>query len=131
MREQLAAIGAPATAQRGIYYSIYQPSSAPWQLVDATYLRYKGDILTECQVLAVIGPDSVPHVLHKVSCAKNDVDKPVFTEWNLVDVADADGDGRVEIILEADAYEDHWLEVIRVGDDLKLETIFSGLGYWL
>jgi hypothetical protein len=131
MHGQLTAIGVPAAAQRGIYYSIYQPSSAPWKLVEATYLRYKGDILTECQVLAVLGTDSVPHVLHKASCTKNDVDKPVFTEWSLLDVADVNVDGRVEIILEGNAYEDHWLEVIRLREDLTPEIIYSGLGYWL
>jgi hypothetical protein len=45
-------------------------------------------------------------------------------------LADADGDGRIEVILEGDAYEDHWLEVESIQDGSS-RTIFSGLGYYL
>ncbi len=37
---------------------------------------------------------------------------------------------RPELVLEGDAYEDHWLEVVRIGDG-SVKTIFSGLGYSL
>jgi hypothetical protein len=40
-------------------------------------------------------------------------------------------DGHNEIILEGDAYEDHWIEVVTVGDDLSPKTVFSGLGYYV
>jgi hypothetical protein len=40
-------------------------------------------------------------------------------------------DGRQEVILEGDSYEDHWLEVLGVPDHLTVETIFSGLGFYL
>jgi len=41
-----------------------------------------------------------------------------------------DGDGHMELILEGDAYEDHWFEVVSVKDG-SFKTIFSGLGYYL
>jgi hypothetical protein len=52
------------------------------------------------------------------------------TTWSPIDLADVDGDGRVDVILEGDAYEDHWLEVDTVQDGSS-RTIFSGLGYYL
>jgi len=48
----------------------------------------------------------------------------------MVDLVDVDGDGRPELVLEGDAYEDHWLEVVRI-EDGSVKTIFSGLGYSL
>jgi hypothetical protein len=36
----------------------------------------------------------------------------------------------MEIVLQGDAYEDHWLEVVKFEPD-SLKTIFSGLGYYL
>ena len=39
-------------------------------------------------------------------------------------------DGQVDVVLVGDAYEDHWLEVISVGNGTA-KTIFSGLGYYL
>jgi hypothetical protein len=34
------------------------------------------------------------------------------------------------LLLQGDAYEDHWLEAVSLGHDSAI-TIFSGLGYWL
>jgi len=45
-------------------------------------------------------------------------------------IADVDGDGQLEIILEGDAYEDHWLEVDKMQAG-SFRKIFSGLGYYL
>lgn len=61
---------------------------------------------------------------------KTDADVPQVTTWFPVDIADVDGDGQAEIVLEGDAYEDHWLEVFDIQDD-SFKTIFSGLGYYL
>jgi hypothetical protein len=41
-----------------------------------------------------------------------------------------DGDGQLEIILEGDAYENHWLEVDKTQNG-SFRTVFSGLGYYL
>jgi len=36
-----------------------------------------------------------------------DADAPDITECSLVDIADVDGSGQPDIVLEADAYENH------------------------
>jgi hypothetical protein len=46
-------------------------------------------------------------------------------------VRDVNGDGTPDIVLEGDAYEDHWLEVISISKNFTVRTIFSGLGYYL
>jgi hypothetical protein len=58
------------------------------------------------------------------------VDVPDVTTWSPVDVADAEGKGQVDVILEADSYENHWIEVDRVQDGSS-HAVFSGLGYFL
>jgi hypothetical protein len=78
----------------------------------------------------IIDQGSHTFVLRKVPFQKTDVDKPTVTTWTPIDLADVDGDGHVEVILEGDAYEDHWLEVVSVHDG-SIRTIFSGLGYYL
>ena len=66
----------------------------------------------------------------RVPFQKTDVDVPDVTTWSLVDVGDVEGDGQVDVIFEADSYENHWFEVDRV-QDVYSRTIFSGLGYFL
>lgn len=83
-----------------------------------------------CQVILVVDQTSRVIVLRRVPYQKTDVDVPVATTWSLVDVADVNGDGQVDVIFEADSYEDHWFEVDRVQDGSS-RTIFSGLGYFL
>jgi len=61
---------------------------------------------------------------------RTDADVPTITTWQMVDLVDVDGDERPELVLEGDAYEDHWLEVVRI-EDGSVKTIFSGLGYSL
>jgi hypothetical protein len=69
-------------------------------------------------------------VLRKVPFQKTDADVPQVITWSLIDLADVDNDGQMEIVLQGDAYEDHWLEVVKFEPD-SLKTIFSGLGYYL
>ncbi len=96
----------------------------------ADYDHVSGDKLTLCKVIIVAGGGAKPRVLRKVPIQTTDADVPDVTAWVPVDIADADGDGHVEFILEGDAYEDHWLEVVAMQDG-GFKTIFSGLGYYL
>jgi hypothetical protein len=83
-----------------------------------------------CEVILVVDESSHTIVLRKLTFQKTDVDVPTVTQWAPIDLADTDGDRREDIVLEGDAYENHWLEVISVrGGSVK--TIFSGLGYYL
>jgi hypothetical protein len=50
--------------------------------------------------------------------------------WFPIDFVDEYGAGHTAIVFKADAYEDHWLEVVRVENSIA-RTIFSGLGYYL
>ncbi|MGA7929563.1 MAG: hypothetical protein WCA20_26615 [Candidatus Sulfotelmatobacter sp.] len=54
---------------------------------------------------------------------RTDEDKPAVTTWSAMGLADRDGDGHIEVILEEDAYEDHWLEVDSIQDGSS-HTIF-------
>jgi hypothetical protein len=82
------------------------------------------------QVILAVDQTSRVILLRNVPFQKTDVDVPVVTTWSLVDVADVDGDGQVNVIFEADSYENHWFEVDPVQDGSS-HTIFSGLGYFL
>ena len=66
----------------------------------------------------------------KLPFQKTDVERPAVTQWSPIDLADVDGDGQVDVVLRGDAYEDHWLEVVSVGQGSS-RTVFSGLGYYL
>jgi hypothetical protein len=123
-------LGLPFSDERQVYFTIWQPVSSDWALAEAYYQHSAGTDLTICQVVATIDQSSQVRVLRKVRFRKTDADKPAVTTWSPVDLADVDGDGHVEIILEGDAYEDHWLEVDCVKDGSP-HTIFSGLGYYL
>jgi len=74
-------------------------------------------------VIVIIDQSSHSTVLREVRFQKTDADVPKATEWYLVDLADADGDGQVDVILEGDAYEDHWLEVVSLHHGSP-ETVF-------
>lgn len=127
---EMRKLGLPVADDRQVYFTVWQPSPSGWTLAEAYYQHSAGTNLTICQIIATIDQRSQVHVLRKVPFQKTDADKPTISTWSPVDLADADGDGQVEIILEGDAYEDHWLEVDRVKDGSP-HTIFSGLGYYL
>jgi len=86
--------------------------------------------MTLCDVIVIIDQDTHVIVVRKVPFQKTDVDVPSVTEWSVIDLVDADDDGQVDVILEGDAYEDHWLEVVSVHAG-STQTVFSGLGYYL
>jgi len=127
---ELRQLGLPVKAAGQIYFAEWQHSASDWSLAAADYFHSAGDDLTLCQVIAIIDQSANVHVLRKVRFQKTDVDKPTVTTWTPIDLADVDGDGHTEVILEGDAYEDHWLEVVSIQDGSS-RTVFSGLGYYL
>ena len=56
------------------------------------------------------------------------IDVPRVTDWAPLDLSGTRGNGEVDVVLAGDAYEDHWIEVIRVKNG-SARTMFSGLGY--
>lgn len=132
LMEQLRKAGLPENARGQIGVTVWKYRSKGWIVADAYYSSLVGLKVSLCQVIVHIDQDSHVVVLRKCpfTVKDADADTPDITNWGLVDVADVDGSGQPAIVLEGDAYEDHWFEVLRVHDG-KCETIFSGLGYYL
>jgi hypothetical protein len=123
-------LGLPATAEKDIYFTVWQSSSAKWFLAAADYGHANGSDLLLCQVIVVVDPGEHVQVLRKVQFQKTNADVRTVTTWFPLGIADVDGDGRLEIILEGDAHENHWLEVDKLQNG-SFRTVFSGLGYYL
>jgi hypothetical protein len=129
MRE-LQRLGLPANANGITTFKVWESTRGGLLIATADYHRVVGSDIELCEVIVAIDGDSHVLVLREVPFQKTDADVPKVTQWSLVDLADVDGDGNIEIILEGDAYEDHWLEVVTVHDGAA-KTKFSGLGYYL
>jgi hypothetical protein len=128
--QQLARLGTPANAPGQTYFTVWKSAHSGWSLAAAYYSRPADSDVEICEVIGVIDQRSRMITLRKVPFQKTDQDVPTVVEWVPLDLADANGDGTEDIILEGDAYEDHWLEVVSV-KGWSAETIFSGLGYYL
>jgi hypothetical protein len=128
--KEMRRLGLPARVDKDIYFTVWQPSSANWFLAAGDYAHANGSDLTLCQVIVVVDRGRHVQVMRKVRFQKTDADVPTVTTWFPLGISDVDGDGRLEIILEGDAYEDHWLEVDKMQDG-SFRTVFSGLGYYL
>ncbi len=122
-------LGLPSTLDGQIYFNVWRAQTFGL-LAQAYYSRVTGSDLYICQVILVIDKKSRVLVLRKVPFQKTDADVPTLTLWDFVDLVDVDSDGRLDIVLEGDAYENHWLEVIQLQDG-SAKMIFSGLGYYL
>jgi hypothetical protein len=127
---EMRRLGLPAKAEKDIYFTVWQPASAKWFLAAADYGETYGRQLALCQVILVVDPTGRIQTLRKVQFQKTNADKPTVTTWFPMGIANVDGDGELEIILEGDAYEDHWLEVDKIQRG-SFRKVFSGLGYYL
>lgn len=127
---EMRRLGLPMKAEKDIYFTVWQPSSAKWVLAAADYGQANGSDLAVCQVILVVEPGGHIQTLRKVQFQKTNADKPTVTTWFPMGIADVDGDGQMEIILEGDAYEDHWYEVDKLQGG-SFRKIYSGLGYYL
>lgn len=130
LMSELHHLGLPEKATGQTWFTVWKPSNSSWSLAVAYYSRQSGDDLWLCEVIAVIDENSRAIVIDTLLYQKTDIDTPDVTQWATVDIADVEGAGRDDIILEGDAYEDHWLQVVRVQDGAA-RIIFSGLGYYL
>jgi hypothetical protein len=128
--DRLRQLGLPANAKGKIYYNVWQAGTSDWFLVEAYYDRLAKYRQELCQVIAVIDSKSQVTVLRKVRFQKVDAEKNFVTTWSLLDLADTNSDGQIDVVLEGDSYENHWVEVLTVRNG-TWRTVFSGLGYWL
>jgi hypothetical protein len=125
---QLRGQGLPRKPPGKIFFTVLKRSG--WLLASADYTYdASGRNLEVCGAVVAIDADSRAAVLRKTPFTVTDVDVDTTTAWTPLDIADADGDGRLEAVLQGDAYEDHWFEVIGLGGGFP--TLFSGLGYFL
>jgi hypothetical protein len=127
---EMRRLGLPPKGEKDIYFTVWQPSSTKWFLAAADYGETSGSELALCQVIVVVEPGGHVQVLRKVQFQKTNADMSNVITWFPMGIADVDGDGQLEIILEGDAYEDHWLEVDKMQSGF-FRKIYSGLGYYL
>ncbi len=127
---EMRKLGVPSKEGRQTYFVVWEEPSSGRSFVEARYTRSWKEKLMFCKLIAIIDGKSYVRVLRKVKLQMIDPDVRALTEWSLLDLADVNGDGHFEVILEADDYENHWLEVVSLQDG-DTRTIFSGLGYYL
>lgn len=127
---EMRRLGLSARAEKDIYFTVWQPSSAKWLLAAADYGQANGSDLALCQVIVVIGADGRVQTLRKVRFQKTNADKSTVTTWFPLGIADVGSDGQLDIILEGDAYENHWFEVDQMQAG-SFRKVYSGLGYYL
>jgi hypothetical protein len=128
--DELRLLGLPDNASGEIRFNIMKSLASGWSVAGADYSHAAGEDLELCEVIVLIDKDSHVAVLRKLPFQKTDIDVPRVTQWSVIDVADVEGTGQLDIVLEGDAYEDHWLEVISLSSGSP-QTVFSGLGYYL
>jgi hypothetical protein len=127
---ELRRLGLPAKVTGQIYFSIWESQRSGWSVAEAYYSHLVGQNIELSQVIAIVDQSSRAIVLRELPLKKTSADVPGITLWSIVDLADADGDGQVDIILQGDAYENHWFEVVSL-ERGSPKTVFSGLGYYL
>ncbi len=127
---EMRQLGLPMKAEKDVYFTVWQPSSAKWLLAAADYGQANGSDLGLCQVILVVDPGGHIQMLRKVQFQKTNADVPTVSTWFPMGIADVDGDGQLEIIMEGDAYQNHWLEVDKMQAG-SFRKIYSGLGYYL
>lgn len=127
---ELHGIGLPANANGQTFFKVWKSGHSGWSIAEGYYSRSAGSDVELCEVIIVVDDSSRRIVLRKLPFQRTDVDVPTVVQWAPIDLADADGDGQEEVILEGDAYENHWLEAVSVREG-SARTIFSGLGYYL
>ena len=127
---EMRRLGLPQQAEAELHFVVWEASSEGWTLAVADYEHVTGSDLTVCELIVVFEQNGRVQILRKLPFQKTDADVPLITSWSAIDIADVDGDGRMEVVLQGDAYEDHWYEVVGIRDG-SFKTIFSGLGYYL
>ena len=76
-----------------------------------------------CEVIVLVNQNRQVHVLRELQLQKTDVDVPEVTTWSPIDLGDVDSDGHLEVVLEGDAYENHWFEVVRIHDGVFQDNL--------
>jgi len=78
---EMRLLGLPARAEKEIYFTVWQPSSAKWFLAAADFGQANDSDLKLCQVIVVVDRGGQVHVLRKVQFQKTNADVPTVTTW--------------------------------------------------
>lgn len=127
---KLQQLGLPAAEVGRAFFTVWRLRSAAWSLAEGYYERHAGSSVTLCQAIVAVDGNSPVVVLREVPFQEADAEATPVTTWSLLDLTDVDGDGRPDVVLRGDAYEDHWIEVHSLQNRVP-QMIFSGLGYYL
>ncbi len=127
---KLRQLGLPAAEDSRTYFTVWKSKSSGWSLAEGYYERLVGSTVTLCQAIVVVDGNSQVVVLREVPFQKTEAEVAPVTTSSLLDLTDVEGDGRPDVVLRGDAYEDHWIEVHTV-ERGSPRMIFSGLGYYL
>jgi hypothetical protein len=129
LNRELHRLGLPNSGVKDVKYRLL--SSTRFSVVEAYYESPHGTNLWLCQAIAVFSDPNTISIAREVRYQKTDVDVPAVTTWAAIDIADVNGDGEQEVVMQGDAYENHWFEVVAVKPDFSTKLLYSGLGYYL
>jgi hypothetical protein len=124
-------MGLPANRKTAVFYKVLDSPSLGWSLMSAVYSHAQGGKVDLCQIVAATNRAGELRVLRKLPLKTTDADVPDAVTWSPLDITDVFGNGTIEFVLQADAYENHWLEMVAPDSEGSFKTIFAGLGYYL
>lgn len=133
LERELVRVGLPADAAGSRYFRVWRAKTAGWLLAEVYYFHRTSEHEDLCQVIAVIGQASEVSVLREHGWTRTLLRSEGlvdWTPWTPAELADVDGDGQIDVVIKADADENHWLEVFSRKKGVWA-TVFSGLGYFL
>jgi hypothetical protein len=129
---ELLKLGLPASHKSEVFFRVLESPGSGWSLMSAVYSHEHDGKADLCEVVAVSEGSGELRTIRRLPIKTTDADVPDATTWEPLDITDVSGDGKIEFVLQTDAYEDHWLEVVAPDSNGgAFKTVFSGLGYYL